>query len=83
MRGGFQSCRLADLDPSDVVEFRCRCGYEVAVRPIILRAPRGKRAIADDEKVANLAHRFRCRWCGYRGPENSVRVLSIGPARQR
>jgi hypothetical protein len=83
MRGSLQSARLADLEPGDLVEFICQCRYEVAVRPMVLRALRGKRFIPDDMKVAELALRWRCQNCGYRGPESRVRVISTGPARVR
>lgn len=83
MRGSLQTARLADLDAADLVEFRCRCRYEICIRPMVLRSLRGGAFIADDAKVADLALRWRCRACGYRGPENSVRVIAGGPAKLR
>jgi len=83
MRGSLQTARLSDLDPGDLVEFRCQCRYEICIRPMVLKSLRGGAFIGDDEKVADLALRWRCRNCGYRGPENSIRVISSGPARIR
>jgi hypothetical protein len=83
MRGSVQSAKLSDLDPGDLVEFSCKCHYEVAVRPLVLRALRGRRFISDDTKVLDLALRWRYRNCGHRGPESRVRVISAGPVRVR
>jgi hypothetical protein len=44
---------------------------------------RGKRLIPDDTKVIDLALRWRCRNCGYRGPESRVRVIQAVRAHQR
>jgi hypothetical protein len=83
VRGSLQTARLEHLDNGDLVEFECQCHYSIIVRPIVLRALRGKRFVSDDTKVLDLVLRWRCYSCGYRGPENRIRVISAGPAKIR
>jgi len=78
-----QTARLADLDNGDLVEFECQCPYSFIVRPMVLRALRGKKFIPDDTKSLDLVLRWHCESYGYREPEDLVRVISAGRVKIR
>ncbi len=81
MRGHLQTASLEDLDNGDIVEFEySHCHHSILVRPIALRALRGKQFIPDNTKILDIRLRWRCTACGSRDPDNRTEYWA-SPAR--
>ena len=77
------AARVSDLGPGDFVRVECgACGHDMLIPASSLTtglrlakpsASPGARALGPDERITDLAARFRCRECDVRGRA----VLSI------